>query len=817
MMSRKALQVCAWMGVLLILGGCLASSSPENKSSGKEKEKKEVTRPAEGIATRIARIEAVDDGDGSRVSLYADGQLKYEVFVIDQPPRMLVNFKDVKLASAVQPRNVSLATVKGILPRVTPQQGSQLEIQLTELLADYNIDERWDGLDISLPRPKAIEAHGLKPRLQDVRITRETPGTRIQMVINHDAAQPQVFRVDNPPRLVVDLFGVSSNIDQQTYMVHSPEVKQVQVGAAADKTRLLVDLAQSDVTYRLAREHGTPTLFLTQGSIPGRGASSLEAVDFTRDGGDAIVRLRVNRSDVVVDSKRTGNTLQVDLKSVTAPTHLVRRMDVQDFGGPVSAVDTYPESGNTRVVVRLADNKARHAVIQKGEEILIRLIPLGTQGEYTAGAGTGDIPYTGERISMDFKDIDIQNALRLIADISNLNILLADSVSGTLTMRLVNIPWDQALDLILDAKGLGKYLEGNVLRVAPLGEINQAAQAKLQAEESQKQLEPLSIRMIPVNFAEATAIQGLLARGAGGLELLSERGSITIDNRTNTLIVKDLADRVTSIEDMVRKLDKPTPQVLIEARIVEVSRGNSSALGINWGFNLKDKPDTRWALAPTAADALAVNLNGASGVPRPSMSGGTTTNVNLMPSGSSGSLGFHLGSISPLIDLDIELGAMELAQKAKTISSPRVLTTDNNPAKITQGVNQPYPTQASSGGVTYSYIPATLSLDVTPQVTPDGYITLTVTATNNSLGASTAGGGAPPPINTKEVNTKVLVKNGTTIVLGGIYNTSKSGSTQGVPGFSKVPLLGWLFKNRNMDQTDSELLIFLTPRIIDPR
>lgn len=490
-----------------------------------------------------------------------------------------------------------------------------------------------------------------------------------------------------------------------------------------------------------------------------------------------------------------------------------KRLDVRAFGAPVHTIDIDTEGQDARIVVTLNDAADQHEIMQQGETILLRVTPA----EIQAGTGKKGV-YSGEKISMDFKDIDIQNALRLLAELNGLNILTSDSVQGTLTMRLVDVPWDQALDMILEAKGLGKVLQGNVLRIAPLAEIQRMAEARLRAQESNQQLEPITTEMIPVSFASASDIRTLLMEGdqEKGTRLLSQSGSVSIDQRTNTLIVKDMVSHQAQIRRMVAALDKPIPQVLIEARIVEVRRDSAFNLGINWGFNYKNSPSSSLGISSTADNAYQVQQHATTqDARRPRMSGeNLPLNVNLMPQDVAGQLGIHLGSLSPLMDLDIELGALESDGKAKTISSPRVLTTDNQPASISQGSRQPYPTQAEGGGTTYDFIDAFLSLRVTPHVTANGFITLEVHATNNALGASLST--APPPISTKEVQTQALVKNGQTIVLGGIFQNNHTDGQTGIPKLSNMPYLGWLFKNKTMSDSQSELLIFITPHIVNP-
>ncbi|MBF0370714.1 MAG: type IV pilus secretin PilQ [Magnetococcales bacterium] len=780
---------------------------------------------------RISRIEAVESGQGSRISIFGATPDKYQVYQLDNPPRLLLTLPGMEMDPTVQPLTVDLPTVGDLFPSNTGDEGARLEITLKGD-TQYEVQERVGGLDIYILSLTQEETSGAT-QIQDVRISESETGTRIQLLGSGTIVNPKAIRLNNPPRLVVDMTGLSEPVEPRHFQVLSDEVRTVRLGGSAGKARLLVELTDAQVIFELEEESGLPVILLAHQSADRTAtqaalktpieeestlAAGVEAVDFTLDGENALVRVRLSKTDVVVDSHQDGTNLIIDLEGMAIPQELIRRLDVSDFGSPVNTVDTYPQGDNARLVAALQDPSSRHEILQKGQEIQLKVMPASPSGASSTIGGTDGTTYTGKRISMDFKDIDVQNAFKLLAQISNLNIILSDTVTGTLTMRLVEVPWDQALDLMLEAKGLGRVQQGNVLRIAPLSEIQQNAQDRLQVQESNQQLDPLVTEMIPVSFASAPDIRTLLMEGdqTQGTRILSTRGTVSIDARTNTLIVKDSVTNLAKIREMVSKLDKPIPQVLIEARIVEMDRSSSMALGINWGFNYKNTLNNNFAISDSAANAYTTHQDATNTYERrASMSGNTAQNVSLMPSTTVGQIGLHMGSISPLLDLDIELGALETQGYAKTISSPRVLTTNNQLASINQGINQPYPTESESGGVTYAYIQADLSLEVTPQVTPNGYITLAVAATNNSLGSSSSVG-APPPINTKEVNTNVLVKNGETIVLGGIFQDIATDGNSAVPELHKIPFLGWLFKNKSISSSQTELLIFITPRIINP-
>ncbi|MEO5376937.1 MAG: type IV pilus secretin PilQ [Magnetococcus sp. DMHC-6] len=838
-MMAKGVYLLVFTGVLG-LAGC-AENAPLVASNG-AKEAASVT--AEKARTAIiTRMEAMEIGSGARVALFSQTPMVYELVKLSAPPRIILTFPTLLLSPEVQPQVVNLSTISAIYPSNEGDKGgSHIEIILKEDLS-YDIQERPDGLDLLVlaksnqKESGAVDSNQI--RIQDLKVSQGASGTRLNLIGTGKMAVPKVFRLEQPPRLVVEMGGLSQAVPAKQYAINSPEVSTAVLGGSAEKVRLVIDLTDAKVGYQLDLSDGLPAIFLARNAQtlkPSKDALqrdlSLEDLAFTRDREDSVLHIQLNRPGAVLQTKQDGDTILLDLEGVHVPDKWVQRLDVKAFGGVVSFIDAYNEQNNAHLVVTLTDLNAKHEIIQKDTEILLRVIPPMAQ---TTSAPQEKNRYTGKKISMDFKDIDVQNAFKLLAQVSNQNILLSDTVKGTLTMRLVEVPWDQAMDLMLEAKGLGKLLEGNVLRIAPLSDIQQNADARLQAQESNQKLEPLVTKMIPVSFASATDIQKLLMEGSQGgsggggnnanktsdvnsLRLLSSRGSVTVDARTNTLIVKDTAANLVKIREMVAELDKSIPQVLIEARIVIMDRNASQSFGINWGANFKGAANDIIGVSDNSEHAYQVQQDVTETYERrPSMSGGVARNVSLIPSGTSSQLGIHVGSISPLLDLDIELGAMENTGKSRTISSPRVLATNNRAASINQGLDFPYDKATTTNGVTVvttEFMKADLGIKVTPHVTSNGYVTLDVQASNNTLvfypGVTT------PGRNTREVDTQVLVKDGESIVLGGIYQDTSSEDSGKIPKMHNIPFFGWLFKNISNKDNQSELLIFLTPRIINP-
>ncbi|MEO5332040.1 MAG: type IV pilus secretin PilQ [Magnetococcus sp. YQC-5] len=779
---------------LPLMAGCLTSLTPVTQTTA--------NKPA--TATRIADIIMQEEALGTRITLKADAPLVYKVFQKNDPPRLLLTFPGIKIDSAIQPRLVNLSTIIGIFPSETSDQNGQLELTLPSLL-EYKIKENPKGLDL-IVLAKNQGATKNMPEIRDARISRVKEGTEIRFIGTGPFPEPKIFRTDNPARMVVDFPGMAGPKENRIISAGTTEASSSQLIGSADKTRMIVELAGPGIAYRVTRDKETPVLYLTH-SPDVNGIPSVLGVFFTRDGDDSLTRIQLDREGLAAQSQRNGQDITLLLKKTKTDPKWIRRMDVREFGGPVESVALQPEGDNLLASIHLNQEAGLHEILQKDREILIRVRPVMDRDKPET------LSYSGKKVSLDFKDIDIQNALRFMAEIVKINIIFSEAVTGTLTMHIEDVPWDQAMELMLAAKQLGQVKKGNVLIIAPLSEIQKSHAANLVEQESKTQLEPVITEMIPINFAKADDLKGLLE---GGKEkqskILSKQGSVALDTRTNTLIIKDVASNLAQIREMVEKLDRPILQVLIEARIVEVTRNSMEALGINWGFNFKHS--NTLAIANSITNAYENQQFDTTGVtsPRVQMSKAPPRNVNLMPN-AAGTIGMHLGTLSPLVDLDIELGAMETSGKLTAISSPRILTTNNQAASISQGSSQPYPTRDNTGGTTYSYIEATLSLTVTPQITSNKFIIMDVLATNNTPGTSNSA--APPPINKQEIKTRALVKDGETIVLGGIYRTSDSNDVTGVPHLLNIPVLGWLFKQQTQNNSQRELLVFLTPRIIN--
>jgi type IV pilus assembly protein PilQ len=554
-----------------------------------------------------------------------------------------------------------------------------------------------------------------------------------------------------------------------------------------------------------------------------------------------------SRIDVVgsarhVVSRPDARTVVLSLEGAELPRKLERSLDTSAFGGPVMMVSSFnqPSTGQVKIVATLRGPTA-DALAERGDGLtwtfaepavtaaaggeepgLLSEETSATAAEAGAAGFAAEAPgyaasgapqkkgYTGRRISLEFHDIEIRNLLRLIADVSKKNMVVADDVAGKVTVSLRNVPWDQALDLVLRSKGLGKEEIGNIIRVAKLEDIAKEQEAQLKAAEARKPLIPLKVRIIPVNFARASEVAGRIK------DVLTERGTVSTDDRTNVLIVKDIQEALVRAEGLVRNLDTAIPQVLIESRIVEASSNFNKEIGVQWGGNAS-LSQTFGNPTGLAFPNIASAAGGSGGGPVVGTAATPQYAVNLpaaIGQGSGGGIGLVFGSAGGAFNLNLRLSALENSGVVKTISSPQVATIDNREATIGQGISIPY-SQASQQGVNTVFIDSKLELKVTPHVSADGSILLKIKATNNAPNPQLTGANGQPSISKREAETEVLVKDGETTVIGGIYTRQTSNRRSAVPFFGKIPILGFFFRSEAESDDHTELLIFITPRILN--
>ncbi|WP_242674419.1 type IV pilus secretin PilQ [Marinobacter halodurans] len=656
--------------------------------------------------------------------------------------------------------------------------------------------------------------------LNDVEFT-ALPGDGTEVVLKFDGTPPQPtgYTIERPARIAVDLKGVDSALQSRSVSLGSGNAQSMTVVDTKDRTRLifnLVDLvpyttnvAGNTITMKIGGDEGQATTQMTsstpvQSAVSSSSASSsqdaVSNVDFHRGAdGEGQIVVSLTNPKTSVDLSETGGRIRLVMDGTQVPESLRRRLDVTDFATPVTRVDTFMQGDDAVVEIRPKGNYD-YLAYQAGNEFTVSVEPLSD--EEAENRREEKFPYTGEKLSLNFQDIEVRSVLQLIADFTGLNLVASDTVSGSITLRLQNVPWDQALDLILKTKGLDKRQIGNVLLVAPADEI--AARERLELETSKQiaELAPVRLDIIQVNYAKAADIVALIKADE---ELISDRGFVSSDARTNTISVRETADKLEQIRRLVSTWDVPVRQVLIEARIVRASTDLAQELGVKWGVEGRGNPgDDNFVIGGTQSGVGSTPTSGSLTLPSNSL------NVDLGATQSNAS-SIAFGYIGTDFLVDLELSAYASDGQAEIVAQPKVVTADRQTAKIKSGEEIPYQEASSSGATSVSFKEAALSLEVTPQITPDDKIIMDLAVNQDSRGQVTNG---IPSIDTNEVTTQVLVRNGETVVLGGIFQSEKSTTITKTPFLGDIPYLGALFRNKSVVDERSELLVFITPKIL---
>ncbi len=653
------------------------------------------------------------------------------------------------------------------------------------------------------------------------------------------AKAPIGFSITNPARIALD-FGATSNATGKNALdLNIGDLRSVNLVQAGERSRLVLNLKRplnyattidgksiivtiegSGGVAQAVNAAGLPVAAPAAPAVPVR--QVLRDLDFRRGvGGEGKVVIDLPHSQVAVDVRQTGDKITVDFMNTGLPETLRRRLDVTDFGTPVQLVTTVPQGDNVRMVIE-AKGLWEQTVYQSDTQLVIDVKPIREDPNKLT---QGTLGYRGERISFNFQNVEVRAALQAIADISGLNIITSDSVAGNLTLRLKEVPWDQALDNILRAKGLDMRKNGNVVWIAPRDELLTKEKLELEQKAQIAELEPLRSEVFQLNYQKAESFRTVFGLDAGGdkKSVLSKRGSAVIDARTNQVFVTDVSAKIEDIRKLILKTDVPSKQVVIEARIVEASDTFGRNLGAKLGFaDMRGVRggDPGYQVNGNQRVALGGSYTGVGVVTGQTPDTGDAFNqtqlVNLPASGISGaaaaSIGISLFSAAANRFLNLELSALEAEGKGKIISSPRVVTVDKVVALIEQGVELPFQTATSSGATAITFKKANLKLEVTPQITPDGNIILEVEVNKDSVGQETRAGFA---IDNKHVKNQVMVENGGTVVLGGIYQTSERNTEAKVPLLGDLPLVGHLFKSTTRTNDKTELLIFITPKVMD--
>jgi type IV pilus assembly protein PilQ len=683
-------------------------------------------------------------------------------------------------------------------------------------------------------------------RLQDIQI-QSLPGQKVEirLIMSGTAPEPLAFTIDNPARIALDLPDTALGLTSRRRDVNLGPLATVLTAEANGRTRVVLNLEQM-VSYETRRSGNSVIITLgdgddynedttqfasvatsaTQAYSGSGGARSISSVDFrrTRDGGGRIV-VSLTDPTTPVDIRQEGGRVVAVFKDTGLPAELMRRLDVMDFATPVSTVDTLRTNLDTRIIIT-AEGKYEQLAYQTDNEFTIEINPVAQDIE-TSSLFSETKEYEGQRLTLNFQDIETRAVLQLLAETSGRNIVVSDTVQGNVTLRLRNVPWDQALDIVMTTKGLDMRQNGNVIIVAPAEEIAARETADLEAQNAIRELEPMYSEFLQVNYAKAADLAGLISSGSGNT-LMSERGSIAVDDRTNTLLVQDTADHLQNIRRMVRTLDVPIKQVLIESRIVVVGDTFSRDLGVRLGVTGINESGTNNggqfisgtgnATNTMVTSAIANLGDPANGtifpVAVPSLS--NRYNVNVPIAEAAGRFSLAILEADYLVDL--ELTALEAEGYGEIVSTPRVITANQKEARIEQGVEIPYQQSSSSGATTVQFKKAVLSLTVTPHITPDNNIIMDIRVHKDNVGEviSTGGlGGTVPSIDTRSVETQVLVKDGQTVVLGGIYETERRETINKVPFLGDLPVVGFFFRSKQRVDNKAELLIFVTPRILE--
>jgi type IV pilus assembly protein PilQ len=690
----------------------------------------------------------------------------------------------------------------------------------------------------------------------------------VVMQLAEAPTDPKLFTTDSPPRIAVDFDNTRSALEQRRIDVGIGAAVAISAVEAAGRTRVVIELARS-AGYS-TRLEGNQLIVTVGGGASGSIGAAIAAgdpsrvrsgtvaevsnIDFRRGkSGEGRVLVTFAGDGAGADLRREGSKIIVDLHGVTLPAAQAQRLDVTDFATPVESVETRQTPTGARMEIR-ASGDFEQLAYQTGSEYVVEISPVKQESE--AAKRLKEPEYVGERVTFNFQDIPVRSVLQLIADVSGLNIVVADSVSGNLTLRLVNVPWDQALDIILQAKGLDKRRRGNVIWIAPTAEIAQREQALEDARIALEDRAPLVSEYIAINYGSAKDIAELLtsdalrgqgggAQGAGGGSaqrsgFLTPRGSVTFDARTNTLLINDTAQKIQEVRNLITLLDRPVDQVLIEARVVIADETFGKELGARFGLsgahedrngNIITTGGTLGATDNMINEAVANRLIGnPSGLPVsvPGSPGagvlvpflGQRLNVNLPINPNTGS--FAVSVLGQDYLLDLELSALHEEGRGEVVSSPRVITANQREATITQGDEVGYVTITSTGGVLTEQVnfkEALLELKVTPTITQDQrvYLTLSVKKDEISGFTQTSNGGSVPSLTKRLVTTAVLVENGQTVVLGGVYDFRSRQELSKVPFLGDIPAVGNLFKRKGNSVDKAELLIFVTPKILTQR
>jgi type IV pilus assembly protein PilQ len=664
--------------------------------------------------------------------------------------------------------------------------------------------------------------------IEGLDVSPETGKVTIKLKLKDALASPPAnFSLVNPPRVAFDFPNTLNALGKSVVDINEGDVKSLRIGESGGRTRLVLSLNKS-LKYDATVDGQTVVITLKSAPAVSAGAPaepthfaeakpapqphSVRNIEFKRGrNGEGQVVIDLSDVGTGIDLKQQGKTIIVDLLQTDLPVALERRFDVTDFGTPVEFMEATAQGNNSRIVVQ-ARGRWEQSAYQTDNRLIVEVKPISEQ-QQQAKAKTG---YTGEKLSLNFQNVEVRAVLQVIADFTGLNIVTSDTVSGNLTLRLKDVPWDQALDIILQAKGLDARKTGNVVWIAPRDEIATKEKLALEAQQQISELEPLRTESFQLNYQKAEAVQKLISDPAQ--KVLSKRGSAVVDARTNTLFVQDTPTKLDEIRALIKQIDVSVRQVQIESRIVEASDSFNKTLGARLGMftsgtangygngNVKFIPGGN-------VNSLGVQTGQAQNYPQSFFPDSFSVNLPAaaIAGTPAGQFGYSIFNSAGTRFLNLEISALQADQKGKIISSPRVITANNVEANIQQGTQIPYQQASSSGATSISFQNAVLSLKVKPQITPDDHVMMNIEVHKDSVGQNTVAG---PAIDTKQVNTQVLVEDGGTVSIGGIYTQDVEHSLNKVPLLGDIPIIGMFFRQTQDSNTRTELLIFVTPRIL---
>jgi len=691
--------------------------------------------------------------------------------------------------------------------------------------------------------PAAVHAQAAPNSIDALNVTSQAGRTLLRLTLKEPLkAAPASFTVANPARIAFDFPNTINALARTSQDINEGELRSLSLVQVGDRTRMVLNL-RNMVTYEAQAEGNILSIALA--TIPSAASRaggdrttrfaegtadvkhSLRDIDFRRGkGGEGRVVVELSDTSTGIDIRQQGQTLVVDFLKAALPENLRKRLDVTDFATPVTVVSTFQQGDNVRMVIE-PKGLWEHNAYQSDTQFVVEVAPVQYDPNKLVQGTRGG--YRGEKLSLNFQNVEVRSVLNVIADFTDLNIITSDTVQGNLTLRLKDVPWDQALDIILQTRGLDMRKSGNVVWIAPRDELATKEKLELEAKQQIAELEPLRTETFQLNFAKAEVIAKLLSgtTGGGGTEqrILSKRGSASWDDRTNQLFVQDIPSQLEEVRKLIAQTDIPVRQVMIEARIVEAGDQFTRTLGARLGYHVTD---------PLGSSPIFSNPNRAifgGGLQDTAFHSGQAVTaptfpnqvnmVNLPANLSQQQAGQTAGQFSLVLFnraqtrfVNLELTALESDGRGKIISSPRVVTANQVEALIEQGTELPYQQATSSGATSISFRKANLSLKVRPQITPDGNVVLDVDVNKDAVGLQTPAGFA---IDTKHVKTSVLIENGGTVVIGGIYTQELRNDVHKVPLLGDLPAVGALFRNTQRIDNKTELLVFLTPRIVDDR